>query len=61
MAQVLPFIHRVLHGPGAGAAAARALGPVLLGALWRAIQQGSAPLALPLLMDACQALEPQVC
>lgn len=58
--QVLPFIHRVLHGPGAGAAAAQALGPVLLGALWRAIQDGSSHLALPLLLDACQALQPQV-
>ena len=53
-------MHRVLHGPGAGAAAAQALGPVLLGALWRAIQEGASSLALPLLLDICQAQQPQV-
>lgn len=58
--QVLPFVHRVLHGPGAGTAAGQALGPVLLGAIWRVIQEGSSSLALPLLLDACQALRPQV-
>ena len=58
--QVMPFVHRILHGPGAGAAAAEALGPVLLVALWRAIQAGASSTALPLLLDACQALQTQV-
>ena len=58
--QVLPFVYRILHGPGAGNAAAQALGPVLLGALWRAIQEGQASTAMPLLLDMCQALQSQV-
>ena len=58
--QVIPFVRRVLHGPGAGAAAAEALGPVLLGALWRALQAGASSAALPLLLDACTSLQTQV-
>ena len=33
---------------------------MLLGALWRAIQEGQASMAMPLLLDTCQALQSQV-
>ncbi len=58
--QVLPFVRKVLHGRGGGSAAARALGPVLLGALGRAAQGADRSRALPLLVDLCEALRPQV-
>ncbi len=61
--QVLRFVRRILHGTGAGPAAARALGPLLLGALGRGLLTGNAAqrsLALPLLIDACEALRPEV-
>jgi hypothetical protein len=58
--QVLTFVHKVLHGRGGGASAARALGPALLGAAGRAVMGANRSHALPLLMDLCEALRPQV-
>lgn len=62
MSQVLQFVRQILHGAGAGPAAAAALGPLLLGALGRGIMAGNAAQrsrALPMLVDACDALRPE--
>ncbi|BDA46529.1 probable small subunit processome component 20 homolog at N-terminal half [Coccomyxa sp. Obi] len=59
---VLQFVREMLHGAGAGPAAAAALGPLLLGALGRGVMAGNATQrarALPLLVDACDALRPE--
>lgn len=59
--QVLLFVRQILHGAGAGPAAAAALGPLLLGALGRSVTAGNAAQrsrGLPLLVDACDALRP---
>lgn len=56
-------MREILHGAGAGSAAAAALGPLLLGALGRGVMAGNAAQrarALPLLVDACDALRPDV-
>lgn len=60
--QVLQFV-RSLLSPPCGPPVARLFGAQMLGAVGRAVleePQGRGPLALPLLVDVCEALRPEV-